>query len=216
MKCDNLNVPTYLHWNEKETLLDKDFLYYHKLYRLKNSRSNPIEIPEKYANAVSCRWSKLIKRKHIVIPLENKDSNFQDYDYVFLQEIRNYKKTGILDNNQHQYSGKHVLTCELSHSPENCNFSHVEILIHHQVYSDNTNQPIFDQVYSYQEWLEKKAMLNREGGKFFKGLKKAFRLDMIKLISRPSDANTLWEDVKAYCKTVKLDERINPNFNLED
>lgn len=211
MKCDSKNVPSYLHWNYRKAFNTEDFLYFHKLYRLK-AEKNPIEIPDQWANAVSCRWSKIIKKKHVTI--EPPKPHYNDYDYVFLQEIINYKKTGILDNQQHQYSGKHVLTCVMHHDPLYCDFSHCEILIRHQVFKESVEQPIFDEVYTHKAWEEKTALLNKEGGKFFKGLKKAFRLDMIRLICRPSWENTLCQDVKAYSKLLELNNEINSIFEL--
>jgi hypothetical protein len=212
MKCDNKNVPSYLHWNNRIVFHTDAFLNYHKLYRLK-AQNNPIEIPEQWANAVSCRWSKIIKKKHITI--EPPKAHYNDYDYVFLQEIINYKKTGILENQQHQYAGKHVLTCVMHHDPLDCDFSHCEILIRHQIFKGDMEKAVFDQVYTHEQWQEKTALLNKEGGKFFKGLKKAFRLDMIKLISRPSAANTFWEDLRAYCKQLKPNTEINSLFKLD-
>src|SRR5260221_8096205 len=212
MKCDNKNVPSYLHWNERKVFGDKDFLHYHRLYRLKSVK-NPIEIPDKYANAISCRWSKIIKKQHITI--EPPKPRYSDYDFVFLQEIRNYKKIGVLENHEHEYSGRHVLTCVLHHDPLNCDFSHSEILIRHQVFRNGIEQPIFDEVYTHSAWVDRTALLNREGGKFFKGLKKAFRLDMIKLISIPSSQDPVWQHFKAYCNRIKANVEISPAFTLE-
>jgi hypothetical protein len=212
MKCDKPNIPTYLKWNDKEVYKDNDFYYFHKLYRLKPS-GNPIEIPEKYANAVSCRWSKLTKKKHITI--DPPKTHYSDYDFVLVQEIRNYTKTGFLTDKQNQYFGKHVLTCVLHHSPEDCNYSHCEVLIRHQVFKHDSEEKILDEVCSHKDWVDKTAILNKEQGKFFKGLKSAFRLDMIKLVSRPPRQNNWKKDIKTFFKQFEVNSSIEPIFSLE-
>jgi len=212
MQCDNLDVPRYLHWNNRATYSDKDFLYFHKLYRLK-VRENPVEIHPAWANAISCRWSRHIKRKHICI--QPPKPTYDDYHFVFLQEIRRYKKTGFFEHANHQYAGKHIITCEMAHSPLPCDFSHVEILIRHKIFQavDGKETLIFNEVYTYDDWREKRALLAKDGNKFFKQLKQQFRLDMIKLISRESKSNHIGRDLMAVLRLARRPTGIISTFD---
>lgn len=198
MKCDNNEIPSYLHWNNRATLENKDYYYFHKLYRLK-PQGNPIEIPLSWGNVISCKWSKFIRKKHIL--LEPSNINWNDYNFVFINELRKYRRINTL-NEQHEYMGVHALTCVLKHSPLACDYSHSEILIRHQVYKDGQTKPYFDEVYSYQSWKDKTAMLKKQQSKFFKLLKSDFRVDMIKLISKSSIKNTCTNDFLALMKYI--------------
>lgn len=213
MKCNNPHVPKYLHKNSKRSFRDKDFLYFQKVYRLKKA-GNQIEIPEGSINAISCRWSKLINKEHIAIPLEDPNSTFTDYMFVYVQELKTYKKIGIFEQQGHGLAGQHQLTCEMFHRPEICNYSHVEILIRHRIYRIGEKAPYFDKVYSYEDWQSCTAELRKSGGKFFKEFRKQFRLDMIKLFSRNSSSNRIWNDVLAACKCIGLNS-IDVNFQLQ-
>lgn len=199
MKCDKENIPPYLHWNEKRIFESHRFRYFHSLYRIK-SIGNPITIPEAWGNAISCRWSKLIKKKDILLQPYSQLGN--DYNFVFIEEIKKYYKKRHLRDERHEYAGVHVLTCVLAHSPLACDYSHCEILIRHRVFKIGETKPYFDETYTHRSWEEKTAMLKRLGGKFFKDLRSDFRVDMIKLISRESDTNTILLKVKTFFKCV--------------
>ncbi len=199
MKCDNKNVPVYLHWNNRRTYEHSDYYYFHKLYRLK-ARGNPIVIPEKWINSISCKWSRLVKQKHIML---QPDKHLGDeYDFVFIKEIKSYQRKNVLIDD-HEYTGIHVLSCILKHNPIPCDYSHSEILIRHRVFKDEREKPFFDEIYSYESWASETAMLKKMKSKFFKNLKSDFRVDMIKLISRGSEQNTSFTDVMALCNLVK-------------
>ena len=200
MKCNNPEIPSYLHWNNRGIFLDEDFKNFHKLYRIR-VEGNPIEIPEQWINAISCKWSKLIKKKHILLQPEKNIGN--DYDFVYVQEIREYRKQSTLDT-QHDYKGTHVLSCVLYHSPLACDYSHSEILIRHRIFKEQNESPYFDETYTYESWAEKTAMLKKQQGKFFKELKKAFRADMIALISRSPSQNKVWNDILLALKIIKI------------
>lgn len=213
MKCNNPQVPKYLHKNSKRVFKDKDFLYFQKVYRLKHA-GNEIEIPAGSINAISCRWSKLIKNKHIIMALEDPKSAYTDYMFVFMQEIRDYQKIGVFEQQGHNLAGRHELTCEMFHKAEDCNYAHVEILIRHRVYRNGETTPYFDKVYSYEDWENSTAELRKSSGKFFKEFRKQFRLDMIKLFARTSESNTLWNDMLAVCRRIRLNA-IDPKFSLK-
>lgn len=199
MKCDNKEIPFYLHWNNRKTFEDKDYYYFHKLYRIK-PKENPIVIQPAWINAISCKWSKLIIRNHIILEPDIKIGD--EYDFVFIEEIRKYQKKSIL-NETHEFNGTHVLSCILKHTPLPCDYSHSEILIRHRIYKNNKTTPYFDETYTYDSWANKTAMLKRMKIKFFKDLKNDFRVDMIKLISRESSQNTDFLNFKAMLCLVK-------------
>lgn len=146
--------------------------------------------------------------------LEEPATTYEDYMFVFMHEIRNYQKVGIFQEQGHNFAGRHLLTCEMFHKPEDCNYSHIEILIHHRVYKDGEKTPFFDKVYTYEDWQNSTAELRKSNGKFFKAFRKQFRLDMIKLFSRKSDSNMLWNDMLALCKCIKLNT-IDQTFVLK-
>lgn len=198
MECPNSEIPSYLHWNNRKVFLNKDYLYFHKLYRLKIS-GNPIDIPNQWVNAISCKWSKIVKKKDILIQPEKKIGD--DYNFVFLNEIKKYKRESVL-NEPHEYLGKHLLTCVLIHSPIPCDFSHSEILIRHRIYDIESSKINFDETYSYESWEKKNAMLKKQKHKFFKNLKSDFRIDMIKLISKTSDKNTIVNDFLSFLRII--------------
>jgi hypothetical protein len=200
MECDNKEIPNYLHWNNRRTFENENYIYFHKLYRIKDN-GNPINIPAQWINAISCKWSHLVKKKHILLQPEKEIGD--DYDFVVIKEIRNYKKRTIL-NEQHEFMGVHVLTCVMKHSPLPCDYSHSEILIRHRVYKNEKVKPYFDETYSHKSWVDKSAMLKRQHGKFFKDLKSDFRVDMIKLISRPSSQNTFYNDLLFLLSILKF------------
>lgn len=199
MKCDCQEIPTYLHWNFRITHSDKDYLSFHKLYRLKQI-GNPIEIPAKWITAISCRWSKFIKKNHILLQPIKKLGD--DYDFVFVRELRTYERKRELSE-KHELNGIHSLTCIFKHSPLPCDYSHTEILIRHRVYRPEEKEPFFDETYTYESWANETAQLKRGKSIFFKDLKKDFRTDMIKLISRSSSANSLSTDVKAFFNFIE-------------
>lgn len=214
MKCDNPDVPDYLHWNDRAICQDRDFRYFHKLYRLK-VRDNPVEIDPAWANAISCRWSRIIRKKHICI--QPSKPTYLDYHFVFLQEIRRYKKTGVFEHATHEFTGKHIITCEMSHSALPCDFSHVEILIRHKIFKaiEGQEKLIFDEAYTYEDWRTKRALLAKDGNKFFKQLKQEFRLDMIKLISRESKTNHIGNDGLALLNLARRSTGVIPNFRVQ-
>lgn len=199
MKCDNKEIPSYLHWNNRKPYRNEDYYYFHKLYRLK-SKGNPIVIPEPWINAISCKWSKLVKQKHVMLQPEKIIGD--EYDFVFIREIKSYERKNVL-NDQHEYMGTHILSCVLKHSPNPCDFSHSEILIRHRVFKNNESTPFFDEIYTYESWASETAMLRKMKSRFFKELKSDFRVDMIKLISRDATDNNILTDIKAFCNLIK-------------
>jgi len=193
MKCDDPNIPEYLHWNARNEFSPSDFFYYHKLYRRKPN-NNPLEIPAAWVTAISCRWSRIVKKKHITHPADSRLGD--DYNFVFVKKVRRYKLVKTYED-PHEYNGVHVLTCEIFHRPNNCDYSHSEILIRHRIFQNGEQSPMFDEVYTHESWENKTALLKKLGGRFFKDLKSDFRLEMIKLISIPSSKNNAITDLKA-------------------
>ena len=210
MSCDSKVIPAYLHWATKKTYKQEDFYYFHKLYRIK-SKGNPIDIPAQWLTAISCKWSRLIKKKHILIQPEKKIGD--DYDFVFIKEVKKYERKDILRDN-HEFKGVHKLSCVIIHKPEPCDYSHSEILIRHRIYREEEIEPFFDETYSYESWAKETALLKKSNARFFKDLKKDFRVDMIKLISRNSPTNTIRTNLKSFLNII--DWRIHKYDKTQD
>ena len=191
MSCNNPLIPIYLHFNnDKKLFSDDDFKSHQKYYRLK-SNDNPIIPPQGKINALSGNWSFLIEKKDIVTTHENPELN--EYEFAFIREIKAFRLTRINSDKSDEYFGKHILSCYLKHSPETCNYSHCEIFIKHQIFQSNDS--VFEETYSSKSWDKKKALLRRRKGDFYLKLKRDYRVEMIKLISRPSLKNNLFFNV---------------------
>lgn len=200
MNCDNKEIPPYLHWNNRTPLKATDYRYFQKLYRLKSS-GNPIEIPEAWITSISCKWSKIVRKKDILSHPANEKWN--DYDFLYIRELRKYHRTVVL-NEQHEFNGTHELTCLITHAPLPCDFSHSEILIRHKIFKLDETKPYFDEVYTYESWENKTALLKKQRHRFFKELKSDFRADMIRLFSRKSSQNTWLNDLLFFFNLTSL------------
>jgi len=178
MACTRPDVPTYLHWDGILKCPDCDFLDEHLLYRLYFS-PNPIEFPAGQTNAFSCKWSNyLINLDHIFLvddpPLGDK------YESARIHDLRLHQNLGI-KNDGGTHLGLHKLTCFFNHDPLECDISHSEILIKHQIFTDNTeSHEIFSTIYTYTEWNNGNAILNHPKNQFYKQLRKNYRTDIIK------------------------------------
>jgi len=185
MECANPNIPKYLDRNNRQPLSERKFFYFHNAYR-DEANANGIEIPGGNANAISCKWSKLIRKEdiHKVEPFK------PSYRFCFFKEIRKLKlERDYLNGQQHQ--GRHVLTAKIVHTPQPCNFAHIEILINHKIFDIKNGKKLFEETYTYLDWKNKNTILNGNDNKFFKGLRGDYRIEVIKLISRASSENNL-------------------------
>jgi len=194
MQCDKENVPSYLHWNDREILEEHNFLNHQRFFRIK-TKGNPVEFPNTLT-AISCKWSHLIQKRHIVFTEEDRAIG-DDYNFAFVKEIRNYSRDEIF-NDEHRYKGTHRLTCVLVHKPELCNYAHCEILIRHRIYQGSLDgEPTYEECITHDGW--NKAIIKKMKNDFFKQLRSDFKADMLKLISRRS-----WTDNKVFNKYHRL------------
>lgn len=175
MPCEKDGVPKYLHWDGRRVFSDIDFLPEQFLYRL----GNPIEFPQGTITAFSCKWSFLIEEQDVLtvdIP-----SISDKYKYAIIESIRSYFLKE--EKNSEGSNAWHKLTCSLSHAPNECDYSHSEILIKHDIFSDEAESNLINSfTYTYELWQTNKTILQR---KSFKEMRKDYRRDMIKLFCHP-------------------------------
>jgi len=178
MPCDKEGVPEYLHWNGRQVLRDADFLNDQFLYRLTNG-GNPIEFPKGTYTALSCKWSFLIQQEDVLTA--EKDFIADSYKYAIIEGIRNYflKREKEFDGS----NSWHKLTCVLNHDPKECDFSHSEILIKHEIFSDEAESELINSfLYTHTIWQEDKPVLKR---KSYKEICKDYRKDIISIFCHP-------------------------------
>ncbi len=175
MACNSEGVPKYLHWDGKQVFSDPDFLNDQFLYRL----GNPIEFPQGTITAFSCKWSFLIEEQDVLTV--DTPSISDSYKYAIIEAIRCYSLKE--EKNSDGINAWHKLTCTLSHAPNECDYSHSEILIKHEIFKDIEETEIINSyIYTYELWQGNKTVLQR---KSFKEMRKDYRKDMIKLFCYP-------------------------------
>ena len=175
MPCTSILIPQHLHWNDRKVYNDEDFKDTQCLYRL----GNPIEFPSTIT-AYSCKWSFLIKENDVLIAQD--PIRFTDYRYAIIKEVRNYSFV-ILNDIDKDNLNWHKLTCFFKHQPDDCDYSHSEINIKHQVFQDeNQKNEIHSFLYTYNNW--KDAMLNKKGS-WFKKLRNDYKTHLIRLFCYP-------------------------------
>lgn len=176
MACNDPTIPHYLRWDGCTIYSTTNFEDEDRIYRV----GNPIEFPS-VTTALSCKWGKIIKEVDV---LKTPPLGQNDFCFSFVKEIRSFSL--IRENVNGNHIGWHKLTCVLNHDPTPCDFSHCEILIKHQIYNNKgcSGIPSFNQTYTYADWSNKRCILQKKKNNFMKSLRKAYRLEMIKLISR--------------------------------
>jgi hypothetical protein len=175
MPCTSTLIPDHLHWKNRKVYCDADYDNSHFLYRL----GNPIEFPST-VTAYSCKWSFLIDEEDVLLAQD--PLRYNDYRYAIVKEIRNYSFFRI-NTNDPKKTRWHKLTCFFNHSPEDCDYSHSEINIKHQIFEDeNQQQEIECFYYNYENW--KDALLNKNGA-WFKQLRNDYKTHMIRLFCYP-------------------------------
>ena len=181
MSCKSPNVPQYLHWDNRQVFSEADFLPGQQLYRI-TLNGNPIEFPAGTITAYSCKWSILINEEDLFIVDNPSIGNTFKCAIVHTIKAFELKKEKMDGNNL----GWHKLTCSLLHKPNDCDYSHSEINIKHEIFEDELNvNSIFNEIYTYEVWQNEAALL-QAGGSFFKTLRKDYRKDLIKLFCLPN------------------------------
>ena len=177
MACELEGVPKYLHWDGRQVFCEADFLNEHYLYRL----GNPIEFPQGTITALSCKWSLLIHEIDVLtvdIPAIG-----DSFKYAVVEAIRSYSLKER--KNSDETIAWHKLSCALSHAPKECDYSHSEILIKHDIFEDyEETRKINSFIYTYGIWQTNKTVLQR---KSFKEMRKEYRKDIIKLFCLPEE-----------------------------
>jgi len=178
MACTLEGVPEYLHWNDRKVLKSEDFLNEQKLYRLTNG-GNPIEFPNGTYTALSCKWSFIIDEKDVLSA--ERDFIADSFKYAFIEPIKGYSL-----KREKEFDGAnswHKLSCVCSHDPKECDFSHSEILIKHDIYRDEAETELINSfLLTHTIWQEGKPVLKR---KSYKEICKDYRKDIIALFCHP-------------------------------
>lgn len=172
-ECTNPDIPKYLHSTDRLRFEQNKFRRYHKIYRLESS-SHPL-IPDSSFNALSCNWSKLIKHRHVP---RIKPSVGTDFKFCFFDSISKFRIEQEVEDPE--FGGLHVLSCFTIHEPETCDYSHIVILIKHQIFANNESDPYYCEIYTYEEWDQKKCLLRKRQGRAFKNLRKEYRMEMLR------------------------------------
>lgn len=180
MSCNSPDVPKYLHWDNKRIFSEADFLPEHHLYRI-TLDGNPIEFPLGTITAYSCKWSILINEVDL-FKVDNPPIG-NTFKFAIISTIKAFElKREKTDGSN---LGWHKLTCRLMHKPNDCDYSHSEINIQHEIFQDQFETILlFHEIYTYEIWKADDAIL-QAGGSFYKNLRKDYRKDMIKLFYLP-------------------------------
>lgn len=177
-------TPDYLLAYKKPTLAPKKFKFFHRLFRITDSKKdNQLEIPQTLT-AFSCIWSKLIKKEDILHqPIKVLGD---DYKFTFVGDVRKVK---LINNSLSETWPKdetHKVEFIPTHKPLAENYAHAEILLKHTItYNDKTKEPRVI-VIEYEDW--KKEFLNK-GNMFYKTLRSDIREEYIKLFYFSSSMN---------------------------
>ncbi len=172
-KCTDPDIPKYLHTVDRKVLEQSKFRLYHKIYRLESS-THPL-VPDSSFNALSCNWSKLIKHNDVS---RVKPTIGTDFKFCFYNSLSKFKVEQDIEDAE--FGGHHVLSCFTVHEPEVCDYSHVIILIKHQIFAKDKFRPYFCEVYTYEEWSQKKCLLRKKKSRAFKELRKKYRVEMLR------------------------------------
>jgi hypothetical protein len=193
MECTSHQIPEYLDRNNRQPLGKWWLWYFHKAYRDIDANGNEISFPGGRINNVSCKWSKLIQKQD----LDKVQPFSKNYRFSYLNEIFSLQITSVYNEN-HERNGKHVLSCKIVHTPDPCNFSHIEILINHKIFDLTSGVKVFESTYSRDDWENKTAVLRRYDNKFFKQLRKDFRIKLTTIFNKSPEQNIFKTDIKAF------------------
>ena len=181
MPCHE-SIPEYLHRNNRPKFSSEEYLNDHRLYSVQ-SKGNPVKFPNTLT-AISCKWSAIIKEEDVLKSNEPPIGN--DYKFAIVQEVREVN-VSIEKRDNGTQEGWHTLSCVIEHSPEECEYSHSEILIKHVYVSDVTGEEVkTEQIITYDDWVSKKTILTK-GNAIISQLKGNYRLELIKLFCYPKN-----------------------------
>lgn len=173
MSCSDIKVPEYLHFDNKHVYADADFLDKHSVYRLSKDDC-AVEFPST-KTGYSVKWSELINVDDIFnVPTPNGLNSFRT---ASVSSIRNVSvEETVIDPEDGQRI--HVITCSMLHSPNECDYSHSEILITHEIKNIDTKASIDKKTYTYKDWQSAAACPLSK--KRYKNLIGNYQLEIIK------------------------------------
>jgi len=181
MACNLGSVPAHLQWNGKPIYTEADFANEHNLYRLTIDK-NPLTFPSGQTTGISCKWSFIIAVEDL-FKVEN-PKGVNSYYLAVVSDILSCFKSGNKDDGGTNL-GWHKLTCIISHTPIECDYSHCEINVRHQIFEDSSEHNLLSEaVYTSDAW--EACMLNSKSNKFIKTLRKDYRLELIKKFALPT------------------------------
>lgn len=181
MPCPE-SIPNYLHRNNRPKCSSDEYLNDHRLYSVQ-TKDNPVKFPNTLT-AISCKWSAIIKEEDVVKSNEPPIGN--DYKFAIVEEVRGVN-VSIEKRDKGTQEGWHTLSCVIEHAPEECEYSHSEILIKHVYVSDEAGEKVTkEHIITYDDWVSKKTILTK-GNAIISQLKGKYRLELIKLFCYPSN-----------------------------
>ena len=187
MGCTHPDVPTYLHYDvSKKIYPNWRFAFWHYIFRTGyRARPNPIET-DKMRSGYSVCWSKLINHHDVLKTVLAANPNLGDA--VYLGSVKDVKKIKVeTECTDGDYQGKHIVKPLLVHSPEECNYSHAEILILH---SYNEQGKFITKTIKYKDW-ESSIFANGKPKPFFKKLRNDYRAKILTVLNNELDTNQL-------------------------
>jgi hypothetical protein len=174
------------------------FHFWHLLFRTGHQGlSNPLEAigADKMNTGYSVCWSKLIKHTDVLDTVLA--ANPKLGDTVFFGKVGLFKKVVIKKNcNEGSFKGEHVVRFVLKHSPEECNYSHTEILIKHNYYENGQKR---SKILQYKDWS---TSLFKTGKPplFYKELRAAYRAKTLTILSNKLNNQNLPRSLKFHPK----------------
>lgn len=177
MGCSEKNVPAYLHFTpQRKTYPSNRFRGYHLLFRTGfKERENPIEFPFT-STSISVCWSKLVRRKHVLVILPEKLGNHVYFGKV--KELKRFKQTAYCSEGD--FAGEHTISVAFLHSPVECNYSHAEILIRHTYCFKGEPK---EDIIKHSDW-NKSVFFKGKPKAFFKTMDLRYRANIARLISK--------------------------------
>jgi len=179
MACELDFVPEYLQWNARTTYSEGDFLPQHLLYRL-TPPDKVVVVPNGQYTGLSCKWGFIINETDL-FKVYN-PPGVTDFRKALVSSIRScIKKKNKEDGGLNL--GWHKLTCRIAHTPIDCDYSHSEINLRHQIFEDEAESTlIHDETYTSATW--RNCSLNTDN-RFLKELRKDYRFEVIASFSLP-------------------------------
>lgn len=187
MGCSHPDVPSYLHYTlGKKIYPNWRFSFWHYIFRTGHrERPNPIQTDTMRSGYSVC-WSKIIN--HIDVLKTVLASNPTLGNAVYFSKVSDIKGISVeVECTEGDYKGKHTVKPLLVHSPEDCNYSHSEILILH---SYNERGVSVTKTIKYEDW-ETSLFAKGKPTAFFKQLRNKYRAKILTALNNELNNNEL-------------------------